>query len=136
MREIKKPAANKSETIKLPVAKKPTPDINYPVFCFRYLARGFGIEDCQPDDQAALVKRLGKLSQLTWEEIRLSQRHGFGAEKIARTSIRGPIPPWVTADIDFFLAFRFHGKKPFVGHKQDQVFHILWIDHSFEVYKH
>jgi len=78
---------------------------------------------------------LDRLSQLTWAEISKSPKHGLGYEKIAKTSIRAPIPKHIKDDI-VFIAFRFYGKAPMVGYRQDAIFHILWIDRNFTLYEH
>ncbi|RKZ51237.1 MAG: hypothetical protein DRR16_14980 [Candidatus Parabeggiatoa sp. nov. 3] len=78
---------------------------------------------------------MDRLSQLTWAEISKSSRHGLGYEKIARTSIRAPIPKHIKDDI-VFIAFRFYGKAPMVGYRTDAIFHILWIDRNFTLYEH
>jgi len=64
-----------------------------------------------------------------------SPRHGLGYEKIARTSIRAPIPTDITDDVTF-IAFRFYGKAPMVGYREGYIFHILWIDRDFTLYSH
>jgi hypothetical protein len=133
---IKKPVLNTGKKVKAPELIQRTPDTDHPVFCFRYIAKGYDLSICTNDESTALVKRLAALSQMTWEQIRLAHRHGMGTEKIARTSINGSMPTWATADVDYFLALRFLGKAPFVGHRQGQIFHILWIDRAFTLYKH
>ena len=111
-------------------------DIEHPIFCFRYLHRDYGIEQCTSDEKISLLTRLHQLSSMSWEQIRLASRHGLGTEKIAKTSIRPGIPPISTNDVDFLLALRFHGNAPFVGHKNNFIFHILYIDRAFNVYPH
>jgi hypothetical protein len=59
----------------------------------------------------------------------------MGCEKIARDAIRRPIPPGVTEDVTF-LAFRFHGMKPMVGYRVNEMFHIIWFDRDFTLYDH
>lgn len=65
----------------------------------------------------------------------MSDKHGCGHEKIDRDAINATIPAFVTEDTNL-LAFRFFGKAPFVGFRKDEVFYILWIDRSFDLYKH
>lgn len=36
----------------------------------------------------------------------------------------------------FLLVLRILGKKPFIGHRNKFVFHILYIDNKFSVYNH
>lgn len=131
---IRKPAPTQGKNIK--VTETARPDINYPVFCFRYLVRGYDMADCNEAELAALLQQMGRLSLLTWQDVQLAPRHGLGSEKIARTSINAPIPGAVTEDVKAFLAFRFQGLKPFVGFRNGYVFHVLWIDNKFRVYAH
>lgn len=120
---------------------QPTADLfpksvfNYPVFCFKHLQKDYSLEKCQRDEKIDLIERLCKLSTMTWEQIRLSDRHGLGTEKISQHSIRTGIPNHITPDVTFY-ALRFSGKKPIVGYKSDFIFHILYIDRDFTLYDH
>jgi len=131
---IKRPAPTQGKNIKVTEATRP--DINYPVFCFRYLVRGYDMAECDENELADLIQQLGRLSLLSWQDVQLAPRHGLGSEKIARTSISAPIPGAATEDVKFFLSLRFQGKKPFVGFRNGYVFHVLWIDNRFRVYPH
>ena len=42
----------------------------------------------------------------------------------------------VTEDVESFAALHYSGKKRFIGYRIGQVFYILWVDHTFEVYQH
>jgi hypothetical protein len=59
----------------------------------------------------------------------------LGYEKIAKKSIRATIPTHIKDDV-VFIAFRFYGKAPMVGYREDVVFHLLWIDRDFTLYQH
>ena len=112
-------------------------NLEHPVFCFRYLNKDFHINECIADEQVALLKTLMSLSALTWEQIRQSGRHAMGGEKIDRDSIKSGLPPDAIMTKDqSFIAFRFLGKTPFVGVRNKFVFHIIYIDRSFTLYKH
>ena len=108
----------------------------HPVFCLRYLESNYGLEQCTRDQQADFAQALRKRSQMTWREILTTPRHGLGAEKIDRKSIKAPIPNHITADVDFFIAIRFSGLAPMVGYRIQDVFRIIWLDSKFELYKH
>ena len=60
----------------------------------------------------------------------------MGAEQIPRDRIKRPIPVAVTEDVTFFYSLHYVAKKRFIGYRIGQIFYILWIDHSFEVYDH
>jgi len=108
----------------------------HPIFCFKYLDRNYYyLGACTKEEKAAFADTLDRLSQLTWAEISKSHRHGLGYEKIARKSIRATIPTHVKEDV-IFIAFRFYGKAPMVGYREDVIFHLLWIDRDFTLYQH
>lgn len=113
----------------------PKSTFNYPIFCFRHIHRDYSLEKCEKDEKIDLIERLCKLSTLTWEQIKLADRHGFGTEKISHESIKVGKPAHITPDITFY-ALRFSGKKPIVGYKSDFIFHILYIDRDFTLYNH
>lgn len=110
-------------------------NIEHPIFCFRYLNKNFDLSKCDINDKKALIERICKLSQMTWLEIQMADRHGLGSEKIKQTSLKAPIPSHISKDIDF-LALRFNGKKPIVGYKNGFIFHVVFIDSKFELYNH
>jgi hypothetical protein len=91
---------------------------------------------CQDDDRLTLAKRIYMLSRLSWRAIRQAPSKGFGAEQIPRHRIRPPVPSSVTEDVTFFYSLHYSGRKRFIGYRTGQIFHILWIDHTFQVYDH
>lgn len=106
-----------------------------PVFSFHHLSKDYCITKCDNNDRLAFVEKMHKLSQITWEVIRTSHRHGLGSEKIDHKSIRASIPPHVTKEIPI-IALRFNGKKPMVGYKEKNIFHVIWFDRDFTLYDH
>ncbi len=139
----------KNQRIKSPVAqsvkgriREPSPELlsshddSHPIFCLRYLQSGFDLEECTKDQQAAFAKALRKRSQMSWYEIKNAPKHGLGLEKISRNSIKAPIPKHITEDVEYFIALRFFTKAPMVGYRIRNVFHIVWLDPKFTLYKH
>jgi len=106
-----------------------------PVFCLRYLTKGYSLSDCQKEEKAAFADTLERLSNLTWSQIFSAGRRGCGFEKISRSSIKSSVPPHVTDDV-VFIAFRFCAKAPMVGYREDSIFRIVWIDRDFTLYDH
>jgi len=133
--KIKAPLLNIGGKVGLPTTIE-VPKFEHPVFCFKHLHKDHCLEQCETADKLAFIERVVKLSSLTWDTIRISQRHGFGYEKIKRTSIKPSVPNSITEDVDDFLAFRFSGKKPMLGFKTQFIFHIVYIDSKFSVYDH
>jgi hypothetical protein len=108
-------------------------NLEYPVFCFRHMKSPYSIDDCDHDDQRALIKKLCTLSSMTWAQIRASGRHSLGYEKIDNLNVTKPIS--VSDDVQL-IAFRFSGMKPMVGYRNEFIFHILFLDHDYTVYNH
>jgi hypothetical protein len=111
---------------------------DYPIFCFKYLS-DISIKDCKNYDFfIEFLLRLKKLSELGWKEIRLSQRHSFGMEKIPVDKLHPRLPSCVTPDVTHLHVFRATGNKlPFVGIEIQQVFRILFIETNFgDIYDH
>ena len=107
------------------------------MFSFQFLNSKYCISCCSLQDKAALADQLRMLGSKTWAELRQAPRHGIGYEKIARNAIRASFPDHLRKDEDVtFLAFRFSGKKPMVGYRDREVFHIVWLDRDFSLYDH
>ena len=139
-KKIKEPAGNQSQEkgrfADPSLRKVVSYDDCHPVFCLKYLQDNYGLDSCSRDEQASFAKALRKRSSMTWREIWAANRHGLGAEKINRNSIKAPIPRDITEDVDFFVAIRFCGRAPMVGYRIKDVFRIVWLDSKFEVYPH
>ncbi|WP_428528780.1 hypothetical protein [Roseibium sp.] len=67
---------------KIGAGAKENPDTQPPLFSFEKMAlnTGYSVDCCDTDNQAALSKRLFKLSQMKWRDIRQAPRHGLGTE--------------------------------------------------------
>lgn len=110
--------------------------IEHPVFCFRYLHNNFNLDNCSDEQKITLLKKLEKLSQLTWNQIQLAPKHGLGAEKIYTNSIHPSMPSFLSEDVSYLLAFRCFGLMPVLGHRNGPVLHLLYLDPSGKVYDH
>ncbi|MCU4155223.1 hypothetical protein J1N10_04505 [Carboxylicivirga sp. A043] len=111
---------------------------DYPMFCFKHLSET-SIKDCKDSDFfIEFLLRLKKLSELGWKEIRKSQRHGFGMEKIPISEIHPKLPNCVTPEVKHLHVFRATGNNlPFVGIVIQQVFRIFFIETKFgDIYDH
>lgn len=99
-----------------------------PLFSFQFLDARYCISCCEKDDKAALADQLRILGSKTWAELQQAPKHGIGCERIERNAINGSFPRHLENDKSVaFLAFRFSGKKPMVGYRDDEVFHIIWL---------
>jgi hypothetical protein len=133
-KQIKKIEGKSGPHIKLPDQKDLDTNKDVPFFSFLHLQSGHCVKSCEADDQVAFAQKLQELGSLTWAEIIGSGRHGLGKEKIPACQIQKSIPIGVPKDK--LIALRFSGKKPMVGFREGRVFHILWLDHKWDVYKH
>lgn len=108
-----------------------------PTFSFKFL-QSVSYPSCKNANFfVQFIERLGKLSQLGWNEIITSGRHGFGMEKIPHSAIKPQLPDFITDDVTL-LVFRATGdNKPFVGFREGNIFHIVFIETSFgDIYDH
>ena len=116
-------------------------DINqleYPVFSFKYL-QDVSIKDCtDPNFFFKFLMRMKKLSELGWKEIRISQRHAFGMEKIPADQIKPKSAKHLTPDVTEFQVFRAVGdNRPFLGFQTGCIFHVVYIESDFgDIYNH
>jgi len=133
MGKIKQPELKSGKNIQKP-QEISIMDYKHPIFCFRYLHKDYGLTPCETGEKVSLIDQTARLSQLTWDEIKLANKLGLGSEKIAIGAIRPSKPDIITSEVGFLLAFRFQGLKLFAGHRNRFVFHIIYIDRAFEVY--
>ena len=114
-----------------------SPDKMPPIFSLE-IKSDYCITSCTKEEKGHFALTLHKLSQLPWTELRNSNKHALGYEKIRKGSIRATMPKDITDDVDI-IAFRFSGMKPMVGYRDAidrRIFHILWIDRKFKLYNH
>ena len=127
----RKPVGKLKEPIIIKVDSSTLP----PVFCLHYLDRDYGLSQCERVLKVSLIDKLYELSQLTWNQIINTHRHGLGLEKIPYGQIKGRMPTHITNDQDF-IAIRFHQLKPVVGYRMERIFHIVWLDYNMTLYDH
>lgn len=114
-------------------------NIDYPLFSFRWLSDR---SICNCNDAKFFLDylmRLHKLSELGWNEIRLSGRHGFGMESIPVNSIKCKnLPEIITPDVSELHVLRATGNNlPMVGLQIGKIFHVIFIEAQFgDVYDH
>jgi len=128
--------ANQGKKITLDTNKIEIYNFQHPIFCFKYLHKDFHLDKCIAEEQVSLINQVIAISKLTWQQLQFANKHGIGSEKIARNAINAGMPEIVTDDVDHFLAFRFHGKAPFVGIRNRFIFHVIYLDRGFTLYKH
>ena len=102
----------------------------------RIQAGEFSFDQLAQEDKAQFAEAIYRRRDLTWTNIKKTDRHGLGFEKIAKTAIRTGLPVFVAEDLDHFLAFRYNGLRAMVGYRIQDVFYVLWFDHKFKLYAH
>ncbi|MEJ1391693.1 MAG: hypothetical protein RPU34_12500 [Candidatus Sedimenticola sp. (ex Thyasira tokunagai)] len=132
---FKKPGKEKGKLKAKDTSREIDYDMERPRFALQHLQSGYCVQNCTRDEKAALADRMRILSQLTWQQLRNADRHGLGYEKISTGSLNVAIPPALKDDVSF-IAFRFKGKAPMVGYKENSTFFIVWLDRDFTLYKH
>lgn len=121
--------------IQSPQTRNESTDKSHPIFSLEGMRRDYDVTDCQKDDQAQFACKLRELSKLTWIEIINAPRHGIGSEKIDINQIRGDGVNHLPEDV-VLLSIRFSGEKAMIGYRDGMVFHIIWLDHHFNLYPH
>ena len=132
MKKIKK---RNTEINKIKIPSQNSIQVDYPVFCFRHLQ-----SEPKKDYKffSDFIVRLKKISSLSWNEILIADRHGFGTEKIPVSQIKSTLPKFITPEISDLIVFRANGdNRPFLGLRNGSVFHIIFFEESFgDVYNH
>lgn len=138
MKRPRRPSPGRGTRIPAPVDTPFNPNHVPPTFSLQYLHPDYALASCTQEEKAAFADTLWKLSQMTWQQIMQSPRHGRGAEFLDRQGITGaPVPSHITTDVRL-IALRFHGKKPMVGYrgKDGVTFFVVFLDRDFTLYSH
>lgn len=115
--------------------------INYdqlpPVFSLEKIQQGkYCLSTLDQEHKAMFSEAIFRRKSISWNEIKRLDRHGLGTEKIPKSSIKAPIPKFITEEVNDFLVFRYKGMNPMVGYRQREIFFVLWFDHDFTLYPH
>lgn len=133
-KKLQTPKVNKGRWIKHHPSKDISDEDRRPKFSLRLLQGSRCLTKCEPKEKVALIETMHKLSKLPWKDIRGSNRHSLGYEKINHSSLKVSIPE--EAKREKIVAFRFCGKAPMIGFRRQATFYVLWLDRCFDTYKH
>lgn len=121
-------------------------DDDHPVFCFRYAHPDFTVQSKRLDlkSKGQMLERLYALSQMSWQDIRLANKHGYGTEKMPFSSIKPARPQVMPGDgaeaevFESLLVFRRDSKNHvFAGVRVKSTIHILYVEAAFgDLYNH
>lgn len=135
-RRSKAPKAKRSVKPLEVVAPAPDYDEATPKFCLHHVHAEHCVTELAEKQRADFAVAVQKRCEMTWRDIKLASRHGFGSELIDAGAIKPGIPR-AFEDTDKFTVLRYSGKLPMVGVRVQDVFHVLWIErHYGEVYDH
>lgn len=117
---------------------KQSPSIfDKPIFSLQDISNNndYSFKKSTDSQKLALIERIVLLSNEPWSKIYSQNRHGIGAEKV--TIPKSKLPPGTPQDRQYY-ALRFDiSNRAFVGYKcSNNIFHILWIDREYKIYKH
>ena len=75
---------------------------------------------------------------MTWDEIRTTQRHGFGSETIGVTKLSRKALQRVPFGLRKLIVLRATGdNRVFLGYRDGNMFQILFIEYRFgDIYVH
>ncbi len=132
MAKIKKKNAQ-HQKIKVPTGN--TVELDYPVFCFKHLQT---VANGDYKFYSDFIERLKKISNLTWNQISVAHRHGFGTEKLPVNQIKPQLPKFITPEISDLIVFRANGdNRTFLGLRNGNIFHIIFLEEKFgDIYDH
>ena len=106
------------------------------MFTLHHLAsKDHCVSSCASHEQAQVALALEKRAQFSWGQLRQMGRKELGYETISRHSLKAAVPTHFTAD-ETPISFRMANHGRLIGFRQDEVFHIVWIDVQFELYAH
>lgn len=134
-KKIKMPSAQQGNRVKY--QETINYDKNPPIFSLEKLQTGnYCFSKLNQEHKAMFAEAIFRRKNLTWENIKKVDRHGLGTEKIAKNSIKAPMPRFITDEVADFLVFRYNGTCPMVGYRHKDIFFVLWFDHNFTLYNH
>ena len=84
------------------------------------------------------IQHLRRFCQLTWNDVRTTQRHGLGTESIDVSSLNEGAKKQVPSGLSKLLVLRATGNKhAFLGYRDENIFQVLFIEYEFgDIYNH
>lgn len=117
-------------------SEPPNYDNNTPKFCLHHLQPGFSVSDLDASKRADFAIALEKRRSMTWRQLYEADHHGLGYEYVPAPQFK-PTPPRIFQDTKKFVVFRYSDLLPMAGVRVNDVFQIVWIEHTFnDLYDH
>jgi hypothetical protein len=130
-KKFKKPSQKKGQSIRDRETEANTDSIEYPVFGFKYINKELHPNRIDAEKQRAFIDKLCKLSQIKWNQIVSSGRHGLGTEKIRQEALSFSLPAHIKSDVSI-SSLKYSSMLSMVGYRSGNVFHILAVDIDFD----
>lgn len=118
----------------MPTEKVINYDNTHPVFCLGYMDKQMGMEQCSQEQKSQFAQKIYELSQLSWSVIKSSGRHQKGFEFVPWNQIKRPKPSFLAEDVEKAMVFRCFGMGPMVGHRDRNVFHVIFLSPNHDIY--
>lgn len=102
--------------------------------------RDISFSDAKNDSRffVNFIQHLKRFCNLTWDDIKVTHRHGFGSETISVERLTPNALQWVPAGLRKLIVLRATGNNHvFLGYRDGNVFQILFIEYCFgDIYTH
>lgn len=84
------------------------------------------------------IQHMRQFCKLNWNDVRTTQRHGYGSETIDVISLKEGVRSYVPSGLSKLLVLRATGNNhAFLGYRDGSVFQVLFIEYKFgEIYNH
>ena len=109
----------------------------FPVFCFKCLYPGYGVDECSAPEKRAFAQKLVKLGSLTWQQITESAPHANGFELLDPSFMKVPVPAHAQ-ECRKLHVFRLKGvESRFIGYRdreRPRIFHVVWLDPNHDLF--
>lgn len=136
-KDLAKRLKNASSSYNSPQLQRANDDNDNIVFSFQSLQNGYDLnhKSLTKENKVQLLKKLVEISKTTWNSLILKDKKS-GFELIDKSIITG-LPNVVTEDISKLYILRFASQDcRIIGFRQDNVYHILYIDPDLSLYRH
>lgn len=84
------------------------------------------------------IQHLRQFCKLNWNDVRTTQRHGYGTETIEVKCLNEGVKSQVPSGLTKLLVLRATGDNhAFLGYRDGNVFQVLFIEYKFgDIYQH
>ena len=122
---------NSQKLIKKRIVSESTDNLP-PLFSFQYTVKGFDLSACDLHCAKKVIDLIDKFSKVSWRDSKSTQRHGIGFEKIS------DLKKDITEEFEgrTILSCSLSEIMRFLGFREQQIFYVLWIDKTGEIYRH